>query len=63
MQEREISLIDLLVEILLRWRVLVICMLIGGSLMGGLSFVRSYRTAEEQKAQIAEMEKKFKRIV
>ena len=59
MQEREISLLDLLVEILLRWRVLLICMLIGGSLMGGLSFVRSYRTAEAQKAQIAEMEKKL----
>lgn len=59
MQEREIGLIDLLVEILSRWRVLVVCMLIGGILMGGLSFVRSYRTAEAQKAQIAEMEKKL----
>ena len=59
MQEREISLLDLMVEILLRWRVLVVCMLIGGSLMGGFSFVRSYQTAEAQKAQIAEMEKKL----
>lgn len=59
MQEREISLLDLMVEILLRWRVLVVCMLIGGILMGGFSFVRSYQTAEAQKAQIAEMEKKL----
>lgn len=59
MQEREISIVDLLIEILLRWRVLVAWMLIGGLLMGGLSYVRSYRTAQEQKAQIAEMEKKL----
>lgn len=59
MQEREISLIDLLVEVLLRWRVLVVWMLIGGILMGGFSYVRSYRAAEAQKAQMAEAEKKL----
>ena len=55
MKEREISLVDLIVEILLRWRVIIIAMLVGGVLMGGLSYVKSYRTAQMQKAQNEEL--------
>lgn len=51
LMNREIDLVDLLVEILLRWRVLLIWMLAGGILVGGYSFVKSYRQAEEQRAQ------------
>lgn len=54
MKEREISLIDLLGEILLRWRVIIVWMLVGGILMGCLSYVRSWKTAQAQKAQVAE---------
>ncbi len=59
MQEREINLVDLLVEVLLRWRALVVWMLIGGILMGAFSYMRSYKIAEAQKLQIAEAEEKI----
>lgn len=51
MKEREISLIDLMVEILLKWRVIIVWMLVGGILMGGLSYVRSYRAAQAEELQ------------
>lgn len=57
--EREISLLDLLVEMLLHWRVIVVLMVIGGILMGSFSYVKSYRAAQAQKAQIAQMEKEM----
>jgi len=53
MKEREISLIDLIVEILLRWRVIIVWMLVGGIAMGAFSYVNSYRA---QQAQIAAKE-------
>lgn len=56
MKEREISLLDLIVEVLLHWRVVVVAMLIGGVLMGGLSYYKSSQTAEAQRAQLAEQE-------
>ena len=59
MQEREIDLIDLLVEVLLRWRVMIVWMLVGGILMGGLSYVNSYRASEAQKVQKAELEQQL----
>lgn len=48
MQERQISIRDLLLEILLRWRMIVIWALIGAVLFGAYSFVKSYRTSVEQ---------------
>lgn len=51
MKEREISLIDLIVDILLHWRGVILWMLIGGICFGGLSFVRSYRSANAQNAE------------
>lgn len=56
MKEREINLIDLIVEILLKWRVIVVAMLIGGVLLGAFSFVSSIRTYNTQKAQKAEVD-------
>ena len=55
MKEREISLVDLLVEILLRWRVIVVFMLIGGILLGGFGFVRSVRSSRAQSAKAEEL--------
>lgn len=59
MLEKEISLLDLMVEILLHWRVLIVWMLIGGILMGGFGYVSSYRTMQIQKAKFEEEEKKL----
>ncbi len=59
MKEREISLMDLVVEILLRWRVVVVAMLLGGILMGGFGYVQSVRLAASQRAELAEAEKKL----
>ena len=44
MKEREISLIDLLFEILLKWRMIVVAMVIGGVLLGGYSYLQSAKT-------------------
>lgn len=55
MKEREISLVDLLVEILLRWRVIVVFMLIGGILLGAFGFVRSVRSSRAQSAKAEEL--------
>lgn len=53
MAEREISLIDLCIEILLRWRVLIVMMLIGAVLFAGVSYAQSYRSVEAQKRKAA----------
>lgn len=45
MKEREISLVDLCVEMLLRWRVILLAMLFGGVLLGAFSYVNSWRAA------------------
>jgi len=55
MREREISLIDLLVEILLRWRLIVVLMLVGGILLGAFSFVRSSQSSQSQAAKADEL--------
>lgn len=55
MEEREISIVDLLVEILLRWRMMLVWMVVGAVLLGAFSYVRSGNAAKEQKAQSSEM--------
>ena len=52
MKEREISLVDLCVEILLRWRVAVISMLVGAVFFAGFSYVKSSQNVNAQKASI-----------
>lgn len=59
MQEREINLIDLIVEILLRWRMFLVWMLCGAVLLGGLSFIRSWRAAGAQAAQLEEAKRQL----
>lgn len=62
MREIEINLGDLLVEILLRWRMIIVWMMVGGVLLGGLSFVSSYREAEAQKAQKSALEQQLQEM-
>lgn len=47
-REREINLMDLLVEILLHWRTILLSMLIGGILLGGYSYVRIFLNMKNQ---------------
>lgn len=61
MKEREISLLDLCVEMLLRWRVILLAMLLGGVLLGAFSYLNSWRAArnwnasgEEETKELAE---------
>ncbi len=56
MNEREIKLGDFVIEILLRWRMVVVLMVIGGVLFAGLSYLNSYRAAEAQKSKLQQME-------
>lgn len=48
MREREISLLDLLVEILLHWRTLLAAMLLGGIVLGGARSLQNVKIAEAQ---------------
>lgn len=45
MEEREIDLVDLMVEILYRWKGIVIAAVIGAVLMGGFSYYRNSKAA------------------
>lgn len=56
MKEREISLIDLMVEILLRWRMIIVWMLVGGLALGGFSYFRSKEAAAQQKEAVENQE-------
>lgn len=49
MKEREISLVDIIFEILLKWRMIIVFMVIGGLLLGGYSYLQSARTIENTK--------------
>lgn len=52
MRAREISLIDLIFYILLRWRSIVAAMLIGAIVLGGFGFIRSRQSYEDQVQQV-----------
>lgn len=55
MKEREINLIDLFVEILLHWRMLIVWMLVGAVLAGLFSYISSSATLKNQQAQNEKM--------
>lgn len=55
MEEREISIADLLVEILLHWRIMLIWMIVGAAALGALSYVRSGNAIEQQQVQTGGM--------
>lgn len=59
MKEREIDLIDLLVEILLHWRMFIVWMLIGAILSGAYSFAHSRNDIKVQQAQTIAPEERF----
>lgn len=46
MKEREISLLELLTQIMLRWRIILIWMAVGAVLAGAFSYIRSARGSE-----------------
>ena len=51
MNEREISLKDLVFGFLPRWRSVLAVMMIGGILMGGISYLRSYQSYQNSTAE------------
>lgn len=55
MKEREINLVDLMIEILLHWRGIIALMLVGGILLGAFSYVRTSQSAKAQAARIEEL--------
>lgn len=46
MEEREIDLLDMIADILCHWRGLLVALIIGAVLMGGFSYVKSYRNIQ-----------------
>ena len=48
MKEKTISLMDLTVHILLRWRSILVALLVGGIILGSVGFFRATRHTEEQ---------------
>lgn len=53
MQAREIDLLDMIGDILSHWRGLVVALLTGAILMGGFSYMKSYRAAQNAQQQEA----------
>lgn len=51
-KEREINLLDLIIEVLLKWRMIVIFMLIGGVVVGGYGYLQSVLEAKEEQRAI-----------
>ena len=51
MGEREINIVDLMVEILLHWRIFIIWMIGGAVFWGALSYVRSGNATKQQQTQ------------
>ncbi len=58
-ENKEIDLIDLIIEVLLHWRGLIIALLVGGLVLGGYSVYTSYKAQKAAKlaASVAEEEK------
>ena len=56
MEEREIDLLDMIADILSHWKGLLIALVIGAVLLGGFSYVRSYRNAQDAQAALLEDE-------
>lgn len=48
MQEREISLVDLLIDILLKWRIIIAALVLGGVLGGVFGYIQFVKAADEQ---------------
>lgn len=46
MEEREIDLLDMIVDILSHWKGILVTLIVGAVLMGGLSYAKSYRSIQ-----------------
>lgn len=57
MSEKEISLSDLLVEMLIHWRLMLVMMLVGGVLLGGFGYLQSWQSIRAQ-SQVDKQEEK-----
>ena len=53
MQEREIDLLDMIADVLSHWRGLIVALVLGAVLLGGFSYMRSLRTAQNVQQQEA----------
>lgn len=51
MHDKEINLLDFIVNVLLHWRMLIVWILVGGILMGCINYVQSYRMMQERASQ------------
>lgn len=51
MKERNINWNDLMITILLKWRTVFVAMVLGGILLGSISYVKSYRNMQQIKEQ------------
>lgn len=50
MEEREIDLLDMIADIMSHWKGILVALLIGAVLMGGLSYVKSYHSVQNEQA-------------
>lgn len=55
MEEREISIVDLMVEVLLHWRLFIVLMALGAVLCGAFSYVRSNNSVKQKQGQSEEI--------
>lgn len=51
MQTREIDLLDMIADVLSHWRGLIVALVLGAVLLGGVSYVRSFQTAQSAQQQ------------
>lgn len=51
MQTREIDLLDMIANVLSHWRGLIVALVLGAVLLGGVSYTRSFRTAQSTQQQ------------
>lgn len=54
MEEREIDLLDMIADILSHWKGLLVALIVGAVLMGGFSYVKSYREAQNAQPIVEE---------
>lgn len=51
MQTREIDLLDMIADILSHWRGMIVALVLGAVLLGGVSYMRSFQTAQSAQQQ------------
>ena len=51
MQTREIDLLDMIADVLSHWRGLIVALILGAVLLGGVSYMRSFRTVQNVQQQ------------